>query len=237
VPDYVGKLQVVETPTFLRGIIPGIAMEPPSPLDSIQTSYFYIRPIPDPLDSADRQNYYNLVRRRGWKGSVVHEGFPGHHLQLSIANHHPSFIRRMQGNTPMIEGWALYCEQMATDQGLYPDNGFPALRWLGGVKFRAARIIVDVKLHTGQMNYDDAWQFMVRTFGGDTAFFKGEVRRYCLSPTQPMSYLVGKTQIMALRREYKDRMGDKFSLRDFHDRLLAEGSIPLGLIRRKMFAQ
>jgi uncharacterized protein (DUF885 family) len=234
VPDYVGKLEVMEIPPFLRGIIPGIAMEPPAPLDSVQTSYFYIHPIPEPLDSARRQRYFDSARFRRWKGSVVHEGYPGHHLQLSLANHHPSLIRKMQGDIPLIEGWALYCEQMAVDQGLYPDDGFPDLYWLGGVEFRAARVILDVKLHTGKMTYDEAWRFMVREVGADTDFAQGEVRRYCLEPGQPMSYLVGKAQILALREEYRRKMGRHFSLKDFHDRLLAEGSIPLPLIRRKL---
>jgi hypothetical protein len=234
VPNYVGDIRAVETPGFLLGIIPGLAMEPPAPLDSVQTSYLYLGALPDPFSTSDRERYWGIIKRHGGRGGLVHEGFPGHHLQLSLANHHSSLIRQMQGNTTLIEGWALYCEQAVTEQGLYPDDGFLSLRWLGGVRFRAARVILDVKLHTGQMTYDQAVDFMCDRFGPDTAYFQGEVRRYCLQPTQPMSYLVGKTQILALRQEYRDRMGDSFSRRDFHDRLLAEGSIPVSLIRRKL---
>jgi uncharacterized protein (DUF885 family) len=197
----------------------------------------YIPPLPDKFDSTQRLQYYNSGRRHGYRGGIVHEGLPGHHFQLSIANHNPSFIRRLQFNTCLIEGWALYCEQMVGDQGLYPPDSFPDLRWLGGVWFRAARIIVDVKLHTGRMSYDDAWRFMVDKCWPDTAFFKAEVKRYCMSPSQPMSYLVGKTQLLALRDEYRKKMGDRFSLQDFHDQLLAEGSIPVSLIRRKLLAE
>jgi uncharacterized protein (DUF885 family) len=237
VPEWIGKLRVVETPVFLRRVIPGIAMEGAAPLDKVQTGYMYIPPLPDKFDSTQRLQYYNTGRRHGYRGGIVHEGIPGHHFQISIANHNPSFIRRLQFNTPLIEGWALYCEQAVVDQGLYPPDSFPELRWLGGVWFRAARIIVDGKLHTGQMSYDDAWRFMVDKCWPDTAFFKAEVKRYCLSPSQPMSYLVGKTQLMALRDEYRKRMGDRFSLQDFHDRVLAEGSIPVSLIRRKLLAE
>jgi len=123
------------------------------------------------------------------------------------------------------------------EQELYPHDSLPDLLWLGGVRFRAARIIVDAKLHSGRMSYDDAWRFMVDKCWPDTAFFKAEVRRYCLSPSQPMSYLVGKTQLLALRDGFRARMGERFSLGDFHDRLLAEGSIPVSLIRRKLLAQ
>jgi uncharacterized protein (DUF885 family) len=237
VPEWVGPLQVVETPTFLRRVIPGLAMEGPAPLDQDQTGFMYIPPLPVTFDSALARQYYNSGRRHGYRGGTVHEGFPGHFLQLSVANHNPSFIRKLQFNTCTIEGWALYCEQMVVEQGLYPPDSVPELRWLGGVWFRAARIIVDAKLHTGRMSYDDAWRFMVDKCWPDTAFFKAEVRRYCLSPSQPMSYLVGKTQLLALRDEYRKRTGDRFSLRDFHDRLLAEGSIPVSLIRRKLLVQ
>lgn len=237
VPEWVGPLKVVETPAFLRRVIPGIAMEGAAPLDRERTGYMYIPPLPDRFDSALARQYFSRGRRRGYRGGIVHEGFPGHHFQLSIANQHPSFIRRLQFNTCLIEGWALYCEQMVVEQGLYPPDSFPDLRWLGGVRFRAARIIVDAKIHTGQMSYDDAWRFMVGRLGPDTAFFKAEVRRYCLSPSQPMSYLVGKTQLLALRDEFRKRMGERYSLRDFHDRLLAEGSIPVSLIRRKLLIE
>jgi uncharacterized protein (DUF885 family) len=237
VPRYVGRLEVTETPTFLRSIIPGLAMEPPAPLDSIQTSFIYIPPIPDPLDSAAQQDYYTSIQRGYFRGGIVHEGYPGHHFQLSIANHHPSFIRKLQGNTHLIEGWALYCEQMVVDEGLYPDDGFLPLRWLGGVRFRAVRIILDVKLQTGNMTFDDAWRFMVEKTGADSSFAQGEVRRYCLSPTQPMSYLVGKTLIMELRDTWQRKLGAEFSLKDFHDRLLAEGSIPVSLIQKKLLGE
>jgi len=188
VPAWVGPLRVVETPAFMRRIIPGIAMEGAAPLDENQTGYMYIRPLPDRFDTALARQYYNSGRRRGHRGGIVHEGLPGHHFQISVANHNPSFIRRLQFNTCLIEGWALYCEQMVVEQGLYPPDSFPDLRWLGGVWFRAARIIVDAKLHTGRMSYDDAWKFMVDKCWPDTAFFQAEVRRYCLSPSQPMSY-------------------------------------------------
>ncbi|MDH5684653.1 MAG: DUF885 domain-containing protein [candidate division WOR-3 bacterium] len=237
VPDYIGKITVVETPPFLRGILPGLALRPAGPLDSVQTSYLYIRPIPDLIDFETRQYYYHAVKYRRWKSGIVHEAYPGHHFQLSIANHHPSLIRKLQGNTLMIEGWALYCEQMVVDNGLYPDDLFKELRWLGGVRFRAARIILDVMLQTGKMNFDDAVKFMLDRFGPDTAYYQAEVLRYCLSPTQPLSYLVGKTQIMELRDEYRKKMGDQYSLKDFHDKLLAEGSIPISLIQKKLLNQ
>jgi uncharacterized protein (DUF885 family) len=234
VPEFVGRLGVVETPAFLRSTIPGIAMEAGAPLDRDQSGFFYMPPLPDTFDSLRRQREFDMKVQRGFRGSAVHEGFPGHFLQLSIANHNPSFVRKLQFNTPLIEGWALYCEQMVIEQGLYPPDSFSDLGWLGGVKFRAARIVADVNLQTGRFSYNDAWRYMVDNCWRDTAFMQAECRRYVMSPGQPSSYAVGKLQIMALRDEYAKKAGAGFTLRDFHDRLLAEGSIPVSLIRRKL---
>ncbi|MEO0226367.1 MAG: DUF885 domain-containing protein, partial [candidate division WOR-3 bacterium] len=174
VPDYVGAMFVVETPKFLRGLIPGIAMEPPGPFDKSTTSYFYVRPLPERFDSSEAVRYYNYIRQRGFKGSVVHEGFPGHHLQLSIANQHPSPIRRSISDNFLIEGWALYCEELMARSGLYEDTIGAIIGYLGGVRFRSARVIVDVMLQTGQYDYEQAVNFMCQTFGGgqaDSVFF------------------------------------------------------------------
>lgn len=237
VPDYVGDLIVIETPGFLRVLIPGIAMEPAGPFDQSKTSFFYARPIPPQFDSTLTHSYYEQVLDRGFKGSVVHEGYPGHHLQISIANHHPSSIRRNHHDGFLIEGWALYCEELMARSGLHEDTAAAIRSYLGGVKFRAARAVVDVMLQTGQYDYEQAVGFMQQTFGGDRSdsmFFAQEVRRYATEPGQPSSYLVGKMQLLRLRDDYRRLKGMDFSLCEFHDQFLALGSIPFSLIRRKL---
>jgi len=120
-------------------------------------------------------------------------------------------------------------------EGLYGDED-PAhwLQVLGGIAFRAARIVVDVKLHTGQFTYEQAVQFMIDTLDVDTEsgreYIRKEVRRYTTSPTYQMSYLMGKREIMALRKAAEARDGESFSLKEFHDRLLSEGSVPAALM-------
>jgi len=240
VPEWVGEFQVVETPAFLRGIIPGIAMEPPGAFDASRTGYFYIQPIAGDFDSSTAQAWYNYVINRKFRGSVVHEGFPGHFLQLSIANNHLSLFRQNLSDNFMVEGWALYCEEMMSNSGLYEDTLGAYIGALRGVKFRAARVIVDVKLQTGQFTYNDAVNFMCKTFDAgkeDSVFFSREVLRYATDPCQPSSYLVGKFQIMDLRERYKQKMGNTYSLNDFHDHLLNQGSIPVKLIERCLLQQ
>ncbi len=231
VPENISPITVVETPPFLRTMIGGIAYQPAGPFDSIQQGYFYVRPIPGDLDREQLEARFRYIQRRGFKGSVVHEAYPGHHLQLQIAGMNDDPVRQWQFNIMMIEGWALYCEEMMYHAHLY-GNEDPN-QWLGvlgGIRFRAARIVADVKLHTGRFTYDECVNWMIEALDAasesDKEYLRKEVRRYTISPTYQMSYLMGKREIMALRQAAEERDGDRFSLKAFHDALLAEGSIP-----------
>ncbi|HKK21085.1 MAG TPA: DUF885 domain-containing protein [candidate division Zixibacteria bacterium] len=242
IPDDIAPVTVVETPPFLRSMIAGIAYQPAGPFDSVQNAYFYVRPIPDNLDRPQLEARYRYVYRRGFKGSVVHEGYPGHHLQMQLAGRNPDPVRKWQTNTMMIEGWALYCEEMMYSNGLYGDED-PA-QWLGilgGIRYRAARIIADVKLHTGQFSYDDCVSWMTDALDVTTEsgkeYIKTEVRRYTMTPTVQMSYLMGKREIQALYDAASARDGDQFSPQNFYDQLLAEGSIPPELMWQIMGLQ
>jgi len=231
VPDNIAPITVVETPAFLRTMIAGIAYQPAGPFDSVQHGYFYVRPIPDDLDRRQLEARYRYVYRRGFRGSVVHEAYPGHHLQTQLAGMNPDPVRKWQNNIMMIEGWALYCEEMMYHNGLYGKED-PA-QWLGilgGIRFRAARIIADVKLHTGQFTYDQCVQWMIKaldiTRSSGKEYIKTEVRRYTTTPTYQMSYLMGKREITELYQAAKAKEGSGFTQKKFYDALLAEGSIP-----------
>lgn len=234
VPPEIADVVVVETPPFLQTMISSIAYQPAGPFDSVQQGYFYVRPLPDDMDPRQLAARWRYVHRRGFKGSVVHEAYPGHHLQLQLAGLNPDPVRKWQFNLMLIEGWALYCEEAAYDQGLYGEED-PA-RWLSvlrGIRFRAARIVADVMLHTGQFTYDECVDWMIEALDVQSAsgqdYIRKEVRRYTLQPTVPMSYLMGKRAILKLRKAVASREGADFSLQSFHDALLAEGSIPPAL--------
>lgn len=235
IPDNIAPVTVIETPPFLRSMISGIACQPAGPFDSIQQGYFYVRPLPEELDQKQLDGRYRYVHRRGFKGSAVHEAYPGHHLQMQLAGMHHDPVRKWQTNLMLIEGWALYCEEMVYHAGLYGEED-PA-RWLsilGGIRFRAARIVADVRLHTGQLTYASAINWMINTLDittdSDKEYIAKEVRRYTHSPTTQMSYLMGKREIMKLQKAMMKKEGDNFSLQAFHDAILAEGSIPPALL-------
>jgi uncharacterized protein (DUF885 family) len=141
-------------------------------------------------------------------------------------------------NLAFVEGWALYCEEMMARYGLYEELSDPGLRYLGGVRFRAARVVVDKRLHCGEYSYDDAVEFMVEQFGEDSReFIRSEVRRYCAYPTQAMSYLIGKLALMDLRERLEAEWGDGFTMMRFHNALMKEGSIPTALLADKLLGR
>lgn len=235
IPEDIAPCAVRETPSFLRPMIGGIAYQPAGPFDDDQQGIFYIRPVPDSLDRDQLDARYRYVHRRGFRGSVVHEAFPGHHLQMQLAGRNADPVRKWQMNNQLVEGWALYCEEMMYHSGLYGDED-PA-QWLGilgGVRFRAARIVADVKLHTGQFTYQQCVDWMCKTLDSksvaDSNYIRTEVRRYTLEPTQPMCYLTGKLMIQQLYDAYAGKQGVDFEEQEFYDRILAEGSIPPALL-------
>jgi uncharacterized protein (DUF885 family) len=138
----------------------------------------------------------------------------------------------------LIEGWAMYCEELMAQQGLWGSDTAAALnRVLPGMIFRATRVVIDARLHCGSMSYEDAVQFMMRhnrrgSREADSARAAGEVSRYVIEPTQAMSYLVGKSVILGIKEELRRREGAHFSLKAFHDHLLSYGSIPVPWIAR-----
>jgi hypothetical protein len=231
VPDDIAPIEVVETPPFLKTMIAGIAYQGAGPFDRVQRGIFYVRPIPSQRDAR-----YRYVHRRGFKGSAVHESYPGHHLQMQLAGRNPSIIRKWQSNPMMVEGWALYCEELMYQSGLYGDEDPGTwLAILGGIRYRAARIVADVKLHTGQFTYDECVDWMIKTLDAETEsdkeYHRVMVRKYTLTPTNWMSYLIGKLEIERLREDVMNRDGDEFVEQMFYDQLLSYGSIPPALIR------
>lgn len=223
-----GTIEISQTPAFLRGLVPGYAYEPPGPFDDVQRGVLYV-PLPTHMDPQTKLLYRQAMDRRRFRGPVVHEAFPGHHLQIVTANRHPSLIRRLQDNCFMMEGWALYCEELMATQGYSGPEGMT--RALEGIIFRAARVIVDIRLQTRDFSLDEAADFMVNQTGADRHYVEKEVRRYAVQPTQAMSYLIGKRDILTLKDEVRSIMGDSFTLKRFHDNLLSCGSLPPYLLR------
>ncbi len=223
-------LRVVETPTFDRPTTPYAAYVAPAPFDQKSEGLFYVTP-PNGKEPPE-------VRQDRLKGHcffslpiiVVHEAYPGHHLQLSVARRLASPVRKVFGDTVSVEGWALYCEELMLEQG-FSDDLVVRLFQLKDLLWRAVRCVVDVGIHCQSMTPEEAVRRLVEDAHLEFSNAAAEVRRYCASPTQPLSYLTGKMEIVKLRKEAEKREGNRFRLRDFHDRLLRTCNWPISLIR------
>ncbi len=225
-------LRIIETPVYLRPILPYAAYMPPGIFEERQDGLFLVTPV-DPGGRAEARE----EKLRGHNSAklpitALHEAYPGHHLQLVWANRRESVPRRLGTmlSTLFIEGWAFYCEELMEKLG-YIDNPIQRLARLKDQLWRAARIVIDVSLHSRGMSVKEAVAFLVDRCWLEPANALAEVRRYTASPTQPQTYLMGKLAILDLVEEYRKGHPDA-SLREMHDAILACGSLPPSLMRR-----
>jgi uncharacterized protein (DUF885 family) len=218
----------------MRGTIPYAAYMMPGPLEKMQQGVFLVTPV-DPQSSKREQeeklkgHYYGKL-----PVTALHEAYPGHHLQLVYANSVGSLPRKLGAllSSLFVEGWAFYCEELMEQLG-YIDQPLQRLARLSDQLWRAARIILDVSLHTRRMNVEEGIDFLVEKAGLERSNAQAEVRRYTASPTQPMSYLIGKLEIVKLIDEYKKRH-PQASLQEVHDAVLSCGSLPPRLMRERL---
>ncbi len=227
------RLNVEETPAFQRALCPFAAYMMPGPFERKRDAVFWVTTPEEADDPARRNAALREHLRAAIPLTCVHEGYPGHHLQLAVAVDTPSRLRRHFMTPVLVEGWAFYCEEMMAEQGFYDDPRTRVLQ-LKNQLWRACRVVIDVGLQTRGMGLDEAASMLHEVARLERHSAQGEVLRYARSATQPMSYAVGKQAILDLREAYRRRRGSAFSMREFHDRFLSFASIPIALIREGM---
>ncbi len=227
------ELEVIPTPPFERPTIPYAAYMPPAPFEKKQKGFFYVTLVDENLPVKLQEEVLRGHPVYGIPIIALHEGYPGHHLQLVYSNRTKRKIRKLFGSSVFAEGWALYCEEMMAEVGFYSDPRTKLLK-LKDQLWRACRIIIDIGLHTEKINFDEAVNILVNDAKLERVHAEKEVTRYTFTPTQPLSYLIGKKQILEFRHDYETKLGRSFRLKDFHDQLLSFGTIPVVLIREAM---
>jgi uncharacterized protein (DUF885 family) len=227
-------LEVIETPEFERNTVTA-AYDVPPPFDKGTKGFFFVTPIDASLPKAKQEEMLREHDQGDLVDTAVHEAYPGHHLQHSFARLHPSVARKVARASIFSEGWGLYSEELMAELGYYtPEERMMQLEW---TLVRAARVVIDVGLHVKGMSFDEAVKILTEQVHLERPLALSEVKRYTQSPTQPLSYLIGREQIFALREREKKRLGDAFSLKAFHTELLSHGTIPVGLIERELGAR
>jgi len=225
VPDYLGRFEIRQLPEAFKPTSPGGFMNPPGLYDKDPTGFFFI-----PTYNPQSKNFYIRAAIEDPRPILGHEGIPGHFMQLSIANHLANEIRRQHGDGVFVEGWALYGEEMLMRTGLYPENSASQGQILRLSRYRSARIGVDVNLHTGKWTFEQAVNYFMEAGGLDREAAEGEAAGAASYPTQKISYIVGKWQIMNLLGRYRDKSGENYRLGQFHDDLIKNGSLPLSIV-------
>jgi uncharacterized protein (DUF885 family) len=230
------SLFVQESPPFMRGVSTA-SMDTPGPYETKAKEAYYNVTLPEKTWAPEKvEDYMSNFSNGVIIATSVHEAYPGHYIQFLWVQQGLSKTRKLLGCGSNAEGWAHYTEQMMLDEGY--GNGDLKLR-LGQLQdalLRNARLIVGIKMHTGQMTYDQGVQFFMKEgYQGKTPS-ELETRRGTMDPTY-LVYTLGKLQILKLRDDYKKMKGDKFSLTEFHDTFLKQGSPPVKFVRRMMMGK
>jgi uncharacterized protein (DUF885 family) len=223
-PPAEDHLTIIETPSFIRHLVPFAAYYEPAKFDPSPVGTYIVTPpsTPEMMREHNRSSINN---------TSVHEAYPGHHLQLSAAITNPSLVRLFTGAPEFAEGWAFYCERMMKDAG-FDDTPTGWYIVHTDAIWRATRIILDVQLHRGVIGFDQAVDRLVAETGFERPAALAEVKRYTSTPTYQLSYLFGRHMIEKLKAEVSAREGAKFDLRRFHDTLLYGGTMPVSYARR-----
>jgi uncharacterized protein (DUF885 family) len=168
------------------------------------------------------------------KTLAYHEGIPGHHFQISIAQSLEGLplIRQEPIYSAYAEGWALYAERLAGEIGMYKDDPFGDIGRLEAEMFRAARLVVDTGIHAKGWTRDQAIAYMVQTTGMNESEVVSEVERYMGQPGQACAYKIGQLKILELRERAKAALGSKFDLKEFHAVVLENGAVPMTLLEQ-----
>lgn len=226
-PQYFGQLpkasvDIVRMPESIEAGSSGATYQPPS-LDGSRAGLFSI-------------NLRNLAEwpRFDLPTLVYHEAIPGHHLQnaLMIEAQGLPMMRRMPLFSGYSEGWALYAEQLADEMGAYADDPLARLGYIASMLLRAARLVVDSGLHSKRWSRAQAIAYLAETLGDAETTVTREVERYCVQPGQASSYMLGWRVWTDARARAQARLGARFDIRNFHDRGLLAGSMPLDVLAR-----
>jgi uncharacterized protein (DUF885 family) len=226
------QLVIMETPEFNRMMTPLAALMPAATFDEDKTGFMWITPVnpnqpPEAQEKQLMESCYGKIQYL-----ALHEGYPGHHLQMVYASRVDDYLYKRTRSGIFIEGWAFYCEQMMKELSYFNRDG--ELAQLEAAYWRALRILLDIGLHTRRFTIDSALEFMQSKVDWAPFIAKGELKRYSRMPTQALSYYTGKLEIFRIRENYRKAKGDFSSLKQFHHELLKYGSLPPKVIEWKM---
>jgi uncharacterized protein (DUF885 family) len=220
------RCKVIEMPEFQRGF--SVAYLNPAPaLDPTANSHYAVSPPPRDWDARRVESYLQEYNRHMLQILTIHEGYPGHYVQLDFGNRYPSEVRRVLYSGVFAEGWAVYTEQMMLDQG-YGDGDL-ALR-LSQLKFYLRTVLnalLDHRMHCENLSDAEAESLLMDRGFQSEGEALGKIQRSKLSSTQLSTYFVGRMAFYRLRQSVEREQGDKFNLGRYHEAVLSHGTLPV----------
>jgi uncharacterized protein (DUF885 family) len=225
------NLKVIETPEFMRGIYGVGGFNSAPPLQPELGAFYWVTPIPKSWPKARVESKLREYNQYGMQQLTIHEAMPGHYVQQEWANELQPTSRRVLrsvfANTPYVEGWGMYTQQLMSEEGYLNNSPELRLTWLKQKLRGLANAILDVRLQTMGITDQQALDLMINDTFQEREEATAKLQRAQLSSTQLPTYYAGLNGWLQARDRYKQAKGPAFSLRDFHDRALRESGVPL----------
>lgn len=226
-------IEVIVMPEFQRGISLAY-LSPPGPLDADQPAFYALAPLPDDWTDRQVESYLREYNLYSMQDLTIHEGVPGHYLQLALSNRYPSVLRAILWSGPFVEGWAVYAERMMIDAGYQNHDPLQKLITLKWYLRAVTNAIIDSAIHVDGMTREAAMRLMIEGGFQEEREAAGKWVRAQLSSAQLSTYFVGYQEHVDLRAEIERMWGGEFTLRRYHDQVLSYGSPPVRYVRALM---
>ncbi len=223
-------VEIIIMPEFQRGISVAY-LDPAGPLDKGQSSFYAVAPLPEDWTDEQINSFLREYNLYSIQDLTIHEGVPGHYLQIALSNRYPSALRSVFWSGPFVEGWAVYAERVMIDEGYL--NGDPLMRLINLKWYLRAvtNAIIDSAIHVDGMTRDQAMKLMIEGGFQEEREAAGKWVRAQLSSAQLSTYFVGYQEHIEMRRAVEEEWGDEFTLRRYHDQALSYGSPPAKYVR------
>jgi uncharacterized protein (DUF885 family) len=229
-------VEIINMPEFQRGVTIAY-LDAPGPLDKEQPAFYAVAPLPEDWTEEQIQSFLREYNIYSIQDLTIHEGVPGHYLQLALSNRYPATLRAVLGSGPFIEGWGVYAEQMMISEGYLDHDPLMKLINLKWYLRAVTNAIIDSAIHVDGMTRDAAMDLMVE--GGFQEEREAALKwvRAQLSSAQLSTYFVGYQEHLELRAAVEEAWGDEFTLRRYHDQALSYGSPPVKYVRALMLSK
>lgn len=229
-------LEIVLMPEFRQGVSAAYC-DAPGPLETNQKTFYAVSPLPKSWSETQARSFLREYNRRSLDVLTIHEAMPGHYLQLALSNRYPGRLRHLFQSGAFVEGWAVYSEWMMCEAGFRDGDPLLKLVTLKWYLRDATNAILDQAVQVDGMTQPEAMKLLMDDAFQEEREAAGKWRRAQLTSAQLSTYFTGYVEHLALRREAQQRWGSRFSLKEYHDRVLSYGSPPMAFVRALLFEE